>query len=977
MLDTTSTLAWQLRADNDTNPAADEIHDIRLGAVNGIICSILATVTLTSWVWLFFLASKKVKHLSVFVILSIATWVYLVQCILEIVRQVSFIAQPPLELSDTDTFAFNSSLVMLQVEIVSSTAVQDDYLPVAIIFFFVAIPILSDFTFLPRILAFFPRPIHSVRKRCLVIALPAIIKIPRIVVGLLFTINTYQKTRVDTSDINQLNRTLAFSTNYPQLNWILTILDETYSTVFLVSHLYRFRRKHTRSQPLLKAIQRLMIASLTSFVLPLMLLSTLVILQYQHTDPRTTIRLYVIAEWILISGTYASCIMPAIRAERRAKEDSRQTGVVTSHPSNPLSPGAASPVKQPRLVPRPAVRFTNNRFCESMVSSLGAIRAFPRPPAQELAFEMADPSSLVNSPSDEITFKYQHIRSKEQVSSFDAYDSPLGYSSSPRKMPSTVVSTITPAQSLRQASDPFMSNKEKAEAPGGAHQQPPVPRLAAALDNRAHVVDVEKAAQDQGSIRLQQAVHDGHRSADGVRSSPSRPQTDTTVQRSASYEYDRIMRRAGSHDVSKDDAPRTGSPTSVAAAASTPVASLGVSSSIPRPRTSSPQPRLTPSRSQLKLVIPDKDDRQTLSAVGESTEHARPSAGASTNLHYSPISVAMDSEMPFAGNFASSPTSVDAAQASIVAGEPLSLERMASSLPTSIEVGSDYYKINGASEIMASGRPQCLDEPTAVEQGSAVPVSRLHSFGDAAGHQRNNVGLHPSLDRERLVHPSSAATAQTLQDFLPSTSVSNGDGGGMMVPSRAGTPSVTSAGGTSSTARLRSLRSVSNSLGMPAVPGVKASRVAAGGSSTIVSSAPVSPASSNNNLAAHTRARWNKVAAKASSVAAATTTSISNKESEPDSSFGLNSIRIDMERTTSVDWSSSDGGHQDVDSPYPIATATTVASSASAQKMSDEVGGLSSCSTAIVAPRRDYRPRGGWRPFGLDPEAVNNQAQGH
>ena len=199
----------------------------------------------------------------------------------------------------------------------------------------------------------------------------------------------------------------------------------------------------------------------------------------------------------------------------------------------------------------------------------------------------------------------------------------------------------------------------------------------------------------------------------------------------------------------------------------------------------------------------------------------------------------------------------------------------------------------------------------------------------------------------------------------------------MMVPSRAGTPSVTSAGGTSSTSRLRSLRSVSNSLGMPAVPGVKASRVAAGGSSTIVSSAPVSPASSNNNLASHTRARWNKVAAKASSVAAATTTSIINKESEPDSSFGLNSIRIDMERTTSVDWSSSDGGHQDVDSPYPIATATTVASSASAQKKSDEVGGLSSCSTAIVAPRRDYRPRGGWRPFGLDPEAVNNQAQGH
>lgn len=83
--------AWlALRASSDeTGDAETLIHTIRLGAVNGIICSILATVTFTSWVWLFFLASNKVKRLSVFILLSIATWVYLIQCILEIVRQVS------------------------------------------------------------------------------------------------------------------------------------------------------------------------------------------------------------------------------------------------------------------------------------------------------------------------------------------------------------------------------------------------------------------------------------------------------------------------------------------------------------------------------------------------------------------------------------------------------------------------------------------------------------------------------------------------------------------------------------------------------------------------------------------------------------------------------------------------------------------------------------------------------------------------
>jgi hypothetical protein len=154
----------------------------------------------------------------------------------------------------------------------------------------------------------------------LVILLPVSMKICRAIFIVLFTIHTYHTTHGPPLDEADFYRNIAFSTAYPQLEWIATILDEGYCTAFLIAHLMLFKRGHIRSQTLLHAVRTVIFASVATFALPLAFCVTTISLQYAHMDPKVTRDAWVAAEFVIVLGAYASCLAPSEYLARHARQ---------------------------------------------------------------------------------------------------------------------------------------------------------------------------------------------------------------------------------------------------------------------------------------------------------------------------------------------------------------------------------------------------------------------------------------------------------------------------------------------------------------------------------------------------------------------------------------------------------------------------------------------------------------------------------
>ncbi|PWN22026.1 hypothetical protein BCV69DRAFT_281935 [Microstroma glucosiphilum] len=159
-------------------------------------------------------------------------------------------------------------------------------------------------------------------------------KICRAIFIVLFTIHTYHTTHGPPLDEADFYRNIAFSTAYPQLEWIATILDEGYCTAFLIAHLMLFKRGHIRSQTLLHAVRTVIFASVATFALPLAFCVTTISLQYAHMDPKVTRDAWVAAEFVIVLGAYASCLAPTIRSEQLAQKALARQPVTTPEGSD-------------------------------------------------------------------------------------------------------------------------------------------------------------------------------------------------------------------------------------------------------------------------------------------------------------------------------------------------------------------------------------------------------------------------------------------------------------------------------------------------------------------------------------------------------------------------------------------------------------------------------------------------------------------
>ncbi|PWN50559.1 hypothetical protein IE53DRAFT_88751 [Violaceomyces palustris] len=238
-------------------------------------------------------ASPRVRKSPVFVIISTVTLLCIVACGINVSQ--------------------NHDLVVTPSEGIDRAR----YTTIIAIGFF--IPFLADFTLLFRILAFYPPRSCSWWKPLVAVAFPALVKVPRFIIIIMYVHYCWRATDNAGSMAIVVNR--VNQTQLAVCDWGMMLADQLYCTLFLMNKLYRlgwgWGDEKFVSRSFISTLRAVLYSALASFAIPTFFLIALIIMQVLKYRPDLEGYVFTTFFHVSIAGTAFACLWPAIRADRR------------------------------------------------------------------------------------------------------------------------------------------------------------------------------------------------------------------------------------------------------------------------------------------------------------------------------------------------------------------------------------------------------------------------------------------------------------------------------------------------------------------------------------------------------------------------------------------------------------------------------------------------------------------------------------
>ncbi|CAO1627098.1 unnamed protein product [Sympodiomycopsis kandeliae] len=234
------------------------------------------------------------------------------------------------------------------------------------------IPVISDLVFIPRILALLPRPVYNTQTRLAAIAFPVMMKVVRAAMVILITVVAVKQTLEQPTIKTAAAKVLNFRSRWPLCECVFAIVDESYSTAFMVTRVYKEYKRFPRPRTFIETTRYFLFACLTTFTLPLMFWTTILIVIVVGSPPKTVGHLYICATFTMIVGCYFSCIVPLVINDHRDKRSKLQ--YQSEEPNDSSTPGsshnAGRMIAKPKQVEMKVIR----NHASSSFSRMASIR---------------------------------------------------------------------------------------------------------------------------------------------------------------------------------------------------------------------------------------------------------------------------------------------------------------------------------------------------------------------------------------------------------------------------------------------------------------------------------------------------------------------------------------------------------------------------------------------------------------------------